>query len=285
MLRASGQRTGQSDMTGNKKGAKPMSFPTSQANEVVEMWRQYALHRRVEERNALVTHYAPLAASEAARLSLRLSCRVSVDEIRCAAFDGLTRAVESFDPQRSTAFEGYCRRRISGAVLDWVRSVDPQSRAVRRFERMRTATRERLKCREGHAPTDLEVAAHLRLSPARFARLEHRSRAGDPVLFSAIEHRRARNDGGSAPVWDVRDMRATEPSRAMSRHMLLALLTRGLCHEERMVLTLYYFEDLTMSEIGAVLRLSESRISQIHQEVLRRLRQRVGERLREELSA
>ncbi|MCB9849234.1 MAG: sigma-70 family RNA polymerase sigma factor [Phycisphaerales bacterium] len=247
-------------------------------------WRRYLQERRVEDRNELVTHYVPLADSHAARMVRRLSPRVSYDEIRSAAFDGLMHAVESYDPHRQTQFESYCRRRLTGAVLDWLRSVDTESRAVRSFEKNRSQTIERLRHRFAHRPSDAEVAAHMRLSSARFARLSRRSRLGNAVLFSHLEQQSSIRSGSAGRRWDAPDERAIDPAKPVAQKLLAAMLTRGFTRDERMVLLLYYFEQLTMAEVGSFLKLSESRVSQIHKDVLGRLRQRFGPRLREELS-
>ena len=93
-----------------------------------------------------------------------------------------------------------------------------------------------------------------------------------------------RSDGSSHP-WDVEDHAGEDPGRKVTRELLADYLTRGLAREERLVLILYYYEGMTMAEIGAVLNLSESRVSQIHKEILTRLRNRFGEVAYEELVA
>lgn len=249
-----------------------------------QLWNRYIELRRVDDRNALVTHYAALATTEAARLARRLSNRVSFDEIRCAALDGLLRAVESYNPARPTPFRNYCRRRMTGAVLDWLRSLDVQGRTVRRFVKQCNRTRDALGGPDGNAANEAELATSMGISQKRFNRLAARARAGNVIPFTALEHQLCgHGDGG--PAWDVADPRALGPEAHAARSLLTEMITRGLSREEKLVLTLYYHENLTMAEIGAVLELSESRISQIHADVLRRLRQRFGERLREELCA
>ena len=111
------------------------------------------------------------------------------------------------------------------------------------------------------------------------------SQLGKEVHFSAMEPQTDQNGRGTARSWDVGDSRAADPSVAVSRTMLTEYITRGLSREERLVLVLYYYEELTMSEIGSVLKLSESRVSQIHKDILQRLRQRFGSSLCEELVA
>jgi RNA polymerase sigma factor for flagellar operon FliA len=230
-----------------------------------------------------VTHYAPLVNRHAALLTRRMSRRVSYDEVRSAAFDGLMQAVESYDPTRATQFEAYCRRRLTGAVLDWLRGVDTQSRAVRRFEKNRDAIIEEHDRRHGFRPPDSDIARDMGMSPARYARLSRRARMGNPIPFSAVEHpSRARH--GAGRHWDIRDRSAADPTHRVARATLAEYLTQGLARNERLVLLLYYFEGLTMREIGGLLELSESRVCQLHKDILERLRDRLGARLRDELS-
>jgi RNA polymerase sigma factor for flagellar operon FliA len=90
---------------------------------------------------------------------------------------------------------------------------------------------------------------------------------------------------GSSHTWDIRDPKSQDPALRISRDLLTQHLTTGLAREERLVLVLYYFEEMTMADIGSVLNLSESRVSQIHKEILQRVRQRFGGTLAEELVA
>jgi RNA polymerase sigma factor for flagellar operon FliA len=195
--------------------------------ELGRAWRRYTRDRRIEDRNRLVTHYAPLVNRHAALLTRRMSRRVSYDEVRSAAFDGLMQAVESYDPTRATQFEAYCRRRLTGAVLDWLRGVDTQSRAVRRFEKNRDAIIEEHDRRHGFRPPDSDIARDMGMSPARYARLSRRARMGNPIPFSAVEHpSRARH--GAGRHWDIRDRSAADPTHRVARATLAEYLFRSL---------------------------------------------------------
>ena len=250
-----------------------------------KLWKTYLKTREVELRNRLVVHYSGLVHTHAARLSRKLPAQVSYDEICSAAFDGLIEAVEAYDPARKAKFETFCQQRISGAVMDWLRSLDPQSRTVRTFEKRRMEARETLGAEAECSPSQHEVARRLKMSVDRYDYLSRLSQLGKEVHFSAMEPPDDRRSQGSSHGWDVRDTQGEDPSGEVSREMLTDYLTKGLSREERLVLVLYYFEQMTMAEIGAVLNLSESRVSQIHKEILQRLRQRLGEGLCEELVA
>jgi len=254
--------------------------------DVDALWAEYLATRSHEHRNRLVEHYASLVHIQAARLSRKLPAQISYDEICSAGYDGLIEAVESYDPGRKAKFETFCQQRIIGAVMDWLRSLDPQSRTIRNFEKRRSSIRELLDAELGRPPMHHEVAKYMGLSQERYDQLSRISQVGREVHFSAMDPRDSNGRGRSNDrAWDIGDPKQAEPSARLARTMLTEYITRGLSREERLVLILYYFEDLTMAEIGAVLDLSESRVSQIHKDVITRLRQRFKDTLEHELVA
>lgn len=241
-----------------------------------QMWTSYLRTRAIELRNKIVVHYSGLVNTHAARLSRKLPAQISYDEICSAAFDGLIEAVEAFDPVHKAKFETFCQQRISGAVMDWLRSLDPQSRTVRTFEKRRTMVKEELGADMEFAPTQADLARRLDMTIDRYDYLSRLSQLGKEVHFSAMEPPDDHRHSGATHTWDTRDTRGNDPAVKVARELLTEHLTKGLAREERLVLLLYYFEEMTMAEIGSVLSLSESRVSQIHKEILQRLRQRFG---------
>lgn len=241
---------------------------------VDRLWRKYLTSRAIELRNELVVNYSGLVHTHAARLSRKLPAQVSYDEICSAAFDGLIEAVEAYDPERKAKFETFCQQRISGAVMDWLRSLDPQSRTVRTFEKRRMAIKEVFGTDMEFPPTQRDVARRMDMSLERYDYLSRLSQLGKEVHLSAMEPSDDHRGQGSSHSWDIRDTRTEDPAVKITRELLTEHLTMGLAREERLVLVLYYFEEMTMAEIGAVLDLSESRVSQIHKEILQRLRHR-----------
>jgi RNA polymerase sigma factor FliA len=257
----------------------------SPKDNVQAIWKKFLKTRGDEHRNALVEHYAPLVHIQAARLSRKLPAQIAYDEICSAGYDGLIEAVQGYDPARKAKFETFCQQRIIGAVMDWLRSLDPQSRTVRTFEKKRLNVREMLDAELGRPPMHDEIARRMGITQDRYDQLSRISQLGREVHFSAMDPRSESRGRSSERAWDVGDPDQTEPSAKMARTMLTEFVTRGLSREERLVLILYYYEDLTMAEIGVVLDLSESRVSQIHKDVITRLRNRFKGRLEEELVA
>ncbi len=256
-------------------------------NDVQALWKKFLKTRKDDFRNLLVEHYAPLVHMQAARLSRKLPAQVGYDEICSAGYDGLIEAIEGYNPERKAKFETFCQQRIIGAVMDWLRSLDPQSRTVRTFEKRRMNVREMLDAELGRPPTHGEIAKQMGISQDRYDQLSRISQLGREVHFSAMDPRNGTDSRGRASerAWDVGDPNQTDPCARITRTMLTEFVTRGLSREERLVLILYYYEDLTMAEIGVVLDLSESRVSQIHKDVIARLRNRFKGKLEGELVA
>jgi len=251
------------------------------------LWKKFLKTRADQHRNSLVEHYSSLVHIQAARLSRKLPAQIGYDEICSAGYDGLIEAVEGYDPDRKAKFETFCQQRIIGAVMDWLRSLDPQSRTIRNFEKRRLSTRELLDAELGRPPMHDEIAKRMGITQDRYDQLSRISQLGREVHFSAMDPRGGSDSRGRSGerAWDVGDPNQTDPSAKMARTMLTEFITRGLSREERLVLILYYYEDLTMAEIGVVLDLSESRVSQIHKDVITRLRNRFKGKLEEELVA
>lgn len=239
------------------------------------LWQNYLRDRDVETRNRIVENYAPIVQAHASRLTRKLPAQVSYDEICSAAYDGLIEAVESYDPTRKARFETFCQQRIRGAVMDWLRTLDAQSRTVRSFEKRVTYVKELLDAEFGRPPTPGEIARRLCISQERYEHLLRLSQLGHEVHFSALESGGDDYGRSNSRSWDLGDPHACDPATTLERSMLTEYLTEGLSREEKLVLVLYYFEEMTMAEIGMVLNLSESRVSQIHKEVLGRLRRRM----------
>ncbi|HUW81643.1 MAG TPA: sigma-70 family RNA polymerase sigma factor [Phycisphaerae bacterium] len=246
-----------------------------------KLWKRYLKNRDVETRNTLVEHYSPLVRTQASRISRKLPAQVTYDEICSAGFDGLIEAVEAFNPDRKTKFETFCQQRVVGAVMDWLRSLDIQSRTVRRFEKKVVDVREMLDAELGRPPTNKEMSRRMGIAQERFEHLSRLSRMGHEIHLSSVGVAPGAAGHSDSRPWELNDARQADPSSRIARSMLADHVTRGLTREERLVVVLYYFEGLTMAEIGSVLNLSESRVSQIHKEVMMRLRRRFKDRIDE----
>jgi len=237
---------------------------------VAALWKQYHKTRSIEARNRLVEHYVPLVHKLAEIMARRLWPRVSADELASAGYDGLIAAVNSFDPKRKVKFETYCRQRILGAIRDWQREIDPLGRSGRNFERSLNAAEERFQAESGRLPTTTELARRMDMSVSKLMRMKRTVAASHSVsLESAGERNDDSRVGGLVPV-DPNP----GPAHHTERELIREYVTRGLKEQDKLILTLYYYEKLTMAAIGAVLGVSESRVCQRHAEIVEQLRAR-----------
>lgn len=237
--------------------------------DVQTLWRSYRKQPTREMRDRLVTMYLHIVRFNAERIRAKLPSEVELDDLISAGTFGLMDAVESFDLSRGVKFETYCSTRIRGAILDELRSLDWVPRLVRtRGNKLEQATK-RLQNELGRLPTDQELAGHLGAEPEEYARIVRDSHATGVLSLS-----RKMVDAGSEGHGSdfLRDPRGVDPVTEAEQRDLRELLARQLSQTEQLVLVLYYFEGMTMKEIGATLDLSESRVSQMHSAILDRLR-------------
>lgn len=248
-----------------------MSRTTSgRTAEVETLWKQFRKTKSTELRNRLVERYVPIVNKLAEILARRLWPRVSADELASAGYDGLIAAVSAFDPDRGVKFETYCRQRIVGAIRDWQREIDPLGRAGRTFERALTAGEDRFQAESGRHATSVEMAKRMGLSLGKFTKMKKTIMAAHQVPLDLGSDRSDDSHGGGLVPVDP----GPGPVQHTEREMIREYLTRGLKEQDRLILTLYYYEKLTMAAIGAVLGVSESRVCQRHAEIVDQLRQR-----------
>jgi len=257
---------------------------TPTEEELDRLWAEYRRTRDDGPRNRLIEHYLPLVKRQADRLCARLPAAVDPDDVYEAGILGLYRAIQSFEPGRGVKFETYGAARIRGAILDALRRNDWVPRSVRRRHRLLERLRQRLEAELGRPPTDAEMAERLGMTPEQY---EAFARDGQPTQVASLDNFVSAAGGeGHDATWLhlMAQARAEDPERRALARDLRDLLTRHLSRNERLVLILYYYEQMTMKEIAAALGLSETRICQIHASVLERLRERLAHR-REELLA
>jgi RNA polymerase sigma factor for flagellar operon FliA len=252
---------------------------TSSANdEIQQVWREYKLDpTRTELRNRLVERYLPLVKYNGERIWARLPEGVELDDLVSAGVFGLMDAIDAFDLTRGVKFETYCVPRIRGAMLDELRTMDWVPRLVRsKASKLGEATKS-LETRLGRHPTELELAEHMQLSVAELEKMMVEASA---VNLISLNKKWYETDSYK----DVReidileDKKGEDPTRRIQKNDLMRLVTKGLNRNERLIIILYYYEELTMKEIGATLDLSESRVSQMHSSIVQRLQLQLGRR-------
>ncbi|MEO6121119.1 MAG: RNA polymerase sigma factor WhiG [Acidimicrobiales bacterium] len=239
------------------------------------LWRQYKATGSREARDALIVHYSPMVNYVAGRVAVGLPPTIEQADLVSYGIFGLIDAIAKFDPERNIKFETYAMTRVRGAIIDELRAVDWVPRTVRAKARSLESAFSILEGSLGRAPTDAELAAQMSLSePELQALLGQVSFVGivplDEVLGGDREDATTLGDTladrGAGPVgaFEVQETRA-----------LLAASIGRLGEREKTVLGLYYYEGLTLAEIGQVLGVTESRVCQIHTRAVIQLRSRL----------
>ena len=242
------------------------------AETVLKWWKQFARSHKDETRNKLMENYLHIVRYTAERLYAKLPEEVELDDLISAGTFGLVDAINAFDLSRGVKFETYCAQRIRGAILDELRSMDWVPRLVRSRSHRVERARSSLQMELGRAPTEKEMAKRMKISMAEFRKLQRDSRAVGLVRLS----RKWFETDSNRDVREIdmlEDRRSENPFEHFQRKDVKDWVTKGLSRAERLIIILYYFEGMTMKEIGETLALSESRVSQMHSAILERLKQ------------
>ena len=233
--------------------------------------------RAQELRDRLVLHYAPLVKYVAGRVGTGLPAHVDVSDLIQSGIFGLVDAIEKFEPERGLKFETYAMQRIRGAILDDLRAQDWVPRTVRGRAREIERAMERLGGKLQRTPTDAEVADELGLSLHELRDVYAQLQLTSVV---ALDELAAAGRGTTSLADILEDERADDPVATLvdqdNRRQLAAAIGK-LTERDRIVVTLYYFENLTLAEIGRVLGVTESRVCQLHTRAVLRLRAKLME--------
>ncbi len=233
---------------------------------------------RLEE---VISEFVPLIKSMAYRFATQLPPHLDVEDLVSVGVIGLMGAMTRYDPGRSVKFKTYVHSRIRGAMLDEIRAMDWIPRSVREQISVLQRTQKNLQTRYGRPATDHELAAALNMSANELA--EFRSSAQGAVLVR-FEDRGLQDLPGQKLMNMLVDTRSPDPFSQVlttNQRRVLENAIEQLPEKQRLVLILYYVEELTMNEIKDVLQVTESRICQIHSRAIKRLRIRVQRLLRD----
>jgi RNA polymerase sigma factor for flagellar operon FliA len=245
--------------------------------DIQQIWKDYRATPTVELRNQLLEYYLPLVKYNAERIWSRLPDGVELDDLISAGTFGLMDAVDAFDLERGVKFETYCVPRIRGAMLDELRTMDWVPRLVRSKQSKVEAAKKELEVTLGRPPRPEELAVKLGIPMDQIGAFVGEANA---VNLVSLNKKWYETDSYK----DVReidileDKKAEDPTGTLQNRDLMRLVTRGLNRNERLIVILYYYEEMTMKEIGATLNLSESRVSQMHSSIVARLQSQLASR-------
>ena len=248
--------------------------------EVSELWNDYQESGDRKIRNKLLEAFLPIVKYNAERIGAKLPDEIENDDLVSAGIFGLMDAIDSFDLGRGVKFETYCAPRIRGAILDELRSLDWVPRLVRRRANELDRVSRELQATLGRSPSKQELMDHMKLPPGEFEKLMRDSTAVAQVSLSR-KYTETDSNKDVCEIDVIEDRRGKDPVVEIQRKDLKDLITRGLTRAERLILILYYYEEMTMKEIGVTLDLSESRVSQMHSSILKRLKEQLELRRKE----
>jgi RNA polymerase sigma factor FliA len=250
------------------------------AIELRDLWRRYKGEGDERARERLVVAYSPLVKYVSGRMASGLPAHVDEADLISYGLVGLINAIERFEPARAIKFETYAMTRVKGAIIDELRTLDWVPRSVRARARQIERANAKLEHTLQRAPTDEEMAAELELSVDEFQsallQISTSTVAALDELWTVGD-----SSGDQVSLLDtLTDERAPDPAAVMDQTELrerIAAAIRRLPERERLVIALYYYENLTLREIGEVLSVTESRVSQLHTKAVLRLRSRLGD--------
>jgi len=252
--------------------------PSRGGEEIDALWALYKTTAQPRAREQLILHYAPLVSAVAGRVGMRLPSTVEQADLVSYGMFGLIDAIEKYQTDRAVKFESYASSRIRGAIIDELRAMDWVPRSVRTKARSVDRAYAELEAKLHRTPSESEVAAHLEMPVedlrAIYSQLSTVNVAALDELLGGGEDR----PGGVSLVDTLGDERTLDPAgslEAAETKFLLARAIECLGERERIVVVLYYYEGMTLAEIGRVLGVTESRISQMHTAAMVRLRTRL----------
>lgn len=250
--------------------------------ELEQLWSDYKTTVSGAARDQLIVHYSPLVKYVASRVAVGLPQNVDQADLVSYGIFGLIDAIEKFDPERGFKFETYAISRIKGAILDELRSIDWVPRSVRAKARSLEKAYAKLEGRFRRTPTDEELSEELGISEAQLQTLL--GQISFVGLVALDEMLGGAERGESMTLGDTIADSGAGPGgqyEVVEMRQLLAEAINRMPEREKIVLTLYYYESLTLAEIGSVLGVTESRVCQIHTKAVLHLRGRLSAAQRE----
>ncbi|MGH2994714.1 MAG: RNA polymerase sigma factor WhiG [Gaiellaceae bacterium] len=242
------------------------------------LWLEYRRSGDQRIRDRLILTYAPLVKYVAGRLGSGLPAHVDDDDLVSYGLLGLIGAIERFDPSRDIKFETYAISRIKGSIIDELRSMDWVPRSVRSRARDIERAIAELESKLGRAPTDEEISGKLGLTQEE---LDESLSEISRTSIAALDELWTVSAGGDqiALIDTIEDTQGPNPQSALAQTELKEAIGESIARlpeREKLVVTLYYYEELTLREIGEVLGVTESRVSQLHTKAILRLKARLS---------
>lgn len=244
------------------------------AAEKDKLWESYQKNPSSELREQIILEYVPLVKVVAGRLSMYLGYNVEYDDLVGYGIFGLIDAIDKYDANKDVKFETYASLRIRGSILDHIRKMDWIPRTVRQKQKKLDEAVKRIEMRTGKNASEEEIAQEMGISEDELIVWQSQLKITNIVSLNEYVEQ------GMEPTMDARgNSHFIQPEDAVAEEELKKVLEESLqvlTEKERKVITLYYYEDLTLKEISNVLEVSESRISQLHTKALMKMKKTMG---------
>ena len=244
--------------------------------ELVALWEKY-LNDRTDKasRDALIVQYIYLIRYVVGRVKVTLPTTISVEDIAGYGVEGLINAIERYSPQKNTRFETYALIRIRGAILDRIRAQDFLPRSVRQKIKVLKEAQEYLKQQLGRMPTTQEIANHVDMDPEKVNHL-----LSEDVTITSLYEKKGSAEDSVEIIDTIQDTNKLNPQEEAEEKNVKQELERALQRlpeRERMIMVLYYQENMTLKEIGETISMSESRVCQLHAQGIMKLKNILSE--------
>ena len=244
--------------------------------ELVELWNKYLADKTNKQvRDTLIVQYIYLVRYVVGRVRVTLPATISIEDITGYGIEGLIDAIERYSVIKNTRFETYALIRIRGTIIDKIREGDFLPRSIRRKIKEIKDVQERLKQELGRMPTTTEVANYLGIEPERVNQL-----LAEDTVITSIYERKGSDDDSLEIIDTIEDAKNSNPldkAEEVNTKVELEKALKRLPERERMIMVLYYQEDMTLKEIGEAVNISESRVCQLHAQAIMKLKNILSE--------
>ena len=243
--------------------------------EKKKLWDKYMKTKSQEIREQLILEYVNLVNLVAGRMGMYLGYTVEYDDLVGYGIFGLNDAIDKFDLEKQVKFETYASLRIRGAILDQIRKMDWIPRTLRQRQRQMDHACMKLESELGRPASDAEIANELDISVE-----EYNGWKNEAQFMNLVSLDDYLEQGGDGRMEVAGSRRFDHPEQAVEKRELKKMLAealKSLTEKECSVITLYYYEDMTLKEISQVLSVSESRVSQLHTKALRKIKEQLGD--------
>lgn len=250
----------------------------SNSSSLLKKYKEEPSKLTSEQKDRLIMEYAPLIKFIAQKIAIRLPANIELDDLISSGVIGLMDAIEKYDPSRDNKFKTYAEFRIRGSILDELRAQDWVPRSVRDKSKMLDRTIIRLEAELGRNATDEEVAQEMAITIEELYDLYNQVK---PVSVLSVDDSTTYSNMDKKSLLNILEgCKLNNPLNQLNSKAVKDIITQSieeLPERQRLVLSLYYYEDLNLKEIGKVLRVTESRVSQLHAQAITRLRVKLGQ--------